>query len=123
MPQGEWYTDAIKWAAGNNIVSGYGGGIFGTNDPISRQDLATILLRYMNSTEIVLPVSANWIIFADESEISYYAMDAIQSFSKLGIINGTGSNTDGQFIINPLGLASRAEAAAMLHRFLKIISG
>ena len=121
VADGEWYTDAIKWATANSIVNGYGGGIFGTNDPISRQDLATILMRYMNYLKINLAVPAQWIIFADEANISDYAMDALQTFNKLGIINGTGTNTSGQIIVNPKGNATRAETAAILHRFMEKI--
>ena len=48
-------------------------------------------------------------------------MDAIQTLNKLGIINGTGTNTDGQITIEPRGYATRAEAAALLHRFMEKI--
>ena len=118
---GQYYTNAVIWAGANEIVGGYGNGNFGPNNNITRQDLAVILLRYMNYKEIVLPVTAQWIIFTDAEDIANYAMDAIQTFNKLGIINGTGTNADGQTIVNPKGNATRAEAAAMLHRFLELI--
>ena len=122
VSNGEWYTDAIIWATANNIVNGYGDGKFGINDPITRQDFATILMRYMSYLEINLAVPAQWIIFADEADISDYAMDAIQTLFKLGIINGTGTNADGQIVINPKGNATRAEAAALLHRYMEKIA-
>jgi uncharacterized repeat protein (TIGR02543 family) len=118
----EWYTDAIIWAAENGIVTGYGNGNFGTNDPISRQDLAVILMRYMNFMEINLSVTQQWISFADEADVAEYAMNALQSLNKLGIINGVGANEDGQTKINPGGVATRAQVAAMLHRFLEVIA-
>ena len=121
VPEGQWYTDAIKWAATNDIVNGYGDNNFGPNDSITREQLAVILMRYMNYKEINLPVTVEWIIFADESSISNYAMDALQTLNKLGIVNGTGKNADGQTIVNPQGYATRAEAAAILHRFLELI--
>ena len=121
VAEGQWYTNAIKWAVSKGIVSGYGNGKFGTEDNITRQDLAVILMRYMNYLKIVMPVNMQWIIFADEADIADYAMDAIQTFNKLGIINGTGKNASGQTIIDPKGNATRAQAAAMIHRFLEVI--
>jgi len=117
----QWYADAVKWAAENDIVKGYASGAFGPRDNITRQDLAVILLRYMIYKEIVRPVTAQYLFFADAEDISDYAMEAIQTFNKLGIINGTGTNDEGQTKINPKGNATRAEAAAMLHRFLELI--
>jgi len=121
VADGEWYTDAVIWAAENNIVGGYGDGAFGTTDPITRQDMAAILLRYMNHMEIVLPVTQQWIIFGDEGDIADYAMDAIQTLYKLEVISGTGDNADGQAIIDPKASATRAQAAALLHGFMKLI--
>ena len=125
VPENIWYTDAIKWAAENGIVTGRGlvmGGdtptpYFAPDSPITREELATILMRYMNYKKIVLPVTHQRIIFADEADISAYAMDAIQTFNKLGIINGIGTNANGQTIVKPKGNATRAETAAMIMRF------
>lgn len=67
-----YYTDAINWAAQNDVVSGYGNGLFGVNDSISRQDVATVLWRYEGS-----PTVADSRNFADESQISSYASMAV----------------------------------------------
>ena len=111
-----WYETAVLWAADKGIVYGYGGGLFGSEDPVTRQDLAVILMRYMNYKEVSIPVTMQWIIFADESEIAGYAMDALQTLYKLGIMQGIGGN-----VMNPRGNATRAETAAILHRFLTLI--
>ena len=121
VPVGEWYTNAVIWAADNNIVAGIGDGKFAPETPITKQDMAVILMRYMNFKEIVLPVSQQFIIFADAANISDYAMDAIQTFNKLGIINGTGTDEQGQTIIDPKGNATRAQAATLLMNFLQVI--
>ena len=118
---GQYYANAVQWAAANGLVTGYGDGQFGANDNITRQDLAVILLRYLNYKEINLAVTAQWIMFADESDIAGYAMDALQTLNKLGIINGIGTNEFGQIIVNPQANATRAQVAAMLHRFLELI--
>ena len=122
VPEAQWFTDGVIWAAENEIVEGLGGGRFAPGVNITRQDLAVILMRYMNYKEINLPVTMDWRIYADESAIAGYAMDAIQTLNKLGIINGVGENADGQTIIDPRGNATRAQAAAMLHRFIELIN-
>jgi len=114
----KYYYAAIRWAANNGLVAGYGEGKFGPDDNITRQDLAVILMRYMIFKKINIPVTMQWIIFADEADVAGYAMDSIQTLNKLGIINGTGSNANGQIIISPKSNATRAEVAAILHRFL-----
>ena len=121
VTEGAYYSDAVTWAAANGIVNGYGDGRFGPNDIITRQDLAVIFMQYMNYKEIILPVTMQWIFFADEADISGYAMDAIQTFNKLGIINGMGTNESGQTIIDPKGAATRAHAAGLLMNFLQVI--
>ena len=46
---GAWYSDAVLWASQRELVSGYGGGLFGPNDPVSREQMTTILWRYAGS--------------------------------------------------------------------------
>ena len=122
VSDGKWYTDAVKWASDNGIVGGYGNGLFGTDEPITRQDAMVILMRYMDYMGINMPVTANYIFFADEGAISDYAKNALQTLFKLGIINGTGTNADGQVIVNPTGFASRAEISAIIARFIVLLS-
>ncbi|MCL1905741.1 MAG: InlB B-repeat-containing protein, partial [Clostridiales bacterium] len=111
---GTWYTDAVIWAAGNGIVSGYGGGKFGPEDSITRQDLAVILNNYAKSVGIKLPAVNGYKGFNDDADIANYAKDAIERFFEAGIIAGKPGN-----IFDPKGDATRAEVAAMLHRFLE----
>ena len=117
VTQGQWYTNAIKWAADAGIVEGYGTGKFGPNDSIHRENLVAILMRYMAYKKINIAVTANWIFFADEAYISDFAMNAIQTFYKLGIMKGVGTDSEGRVIIDPKGDATRAQAAATLRRF------
>jgi hypothetical protein len=108
---GQWYTNAAVWAAENGIVSGYGGGMFGHGDDNTREQLAAILYRYMDFAGYDMAVTQQYIAFADEEDISGYAMEAIQTLNKLGIINGVGGNA-----IDPKGGATRAQFAALIHR-------
>lgn len=105
-----WYSDAITWAAANGIVGGYGNGLFGPNDNITREQLATILWRYSKS-----PAATNKELhFNDTDEISGYALDAIRWAVENGILNGFG---DGR--LGPKGLATRAQVAQMLKNFIE----
>lgn len=109
-----YYSTAVSWAASNGIVKGVGDGRFAPDAEITREQIAVILLRYMDYSKIAYSVNEDFVKFADEDEISDYAKNAVQILYKLGIINGIGDR-----IIDPKGLATRAEVAAMLHRFME----
>lgn len=103
-----WYADAVLWASQEGVISGYGNGLFGTNDPVSREQIATILWRYAGS-----PSADAGQDFADESEIASYAVAAVDWARANGVVNGADGN---RFL--PRNSASRAEVATMLHNFL-----
>ena len=117
VASGSWCSDAVRWAASNGLAAGYSNGDFGINDPITRQDIAVILLRYMGYLKVDLLVTQEFIYFSDGADVSDYAMGAVQTLFKLGIIGGGGADEAGQAIINPKGNATRAEVSAMLNRF------
>ena len=105
--EGAWYADAVLWASQNGIVSGYGGGLFGTDDPITREQLATILWRYSDS-----PSADAGNDFADEGTISSWADTAVDWARSNGYINGMEGNR-----FAPKGQATRAQVAAILMRY------
>jgi hypothetical protein len=113
VPAGTWYTDAVKWAADNGIVSGIGNGRFGPDNNITRQDLTVILARYADFANINLTPMRDYTGFNDEANISAYAKNAVERFFRAGFISGKPNN-----MFDPRGNATRAEVAAMLHRFL-----
>ena len=105
-----WYADAISWAAANGIVGGYGGGRFGPNDNITREQLAVMIWRYSGS-----PAATNKELkFSDADEAGSYALDALRWAVENGIINGKGGG-----ILDPKGLATRAQVAQMLKNYLE----
>ena len=114
VASGTWYTDAVKWAAANGIVSGIGGGRYDPNAPITRQDLAVILARYADFMGIALPGARSYTVFTDDADIANYAKEAIERFFEANIIDGY---PDGSF--RPQGETTRAEFAAMLMRSLE----
>ena len=103
-----WYADAVLWASQEGVISGYGNGLFGTNDPVSREQIATILWRYAGS-----PSADAGQDFADESEIASYAVAAVDWARANGVVNGADGN---RFL--PRNSASRAEVAVMLCNYL-----
>lgn len=109
---GKWYSDAIAWTSENGIFTGYGSGKFGTNDPITREQLAAILYRYAQYKACSLTDSAKLSSFADADRVSGYAQTAMQWSVGSGMLKG---GTDGKLL--PQNTATRAELAAILHRF------
>ena len=83
VPAGAWYEDATVWASQSGIIGGYGGGLFGSNDPVTREQIAAILWRYEGS-----PSSANGQDFVDETDISSWAVQAVDWARENGIVNG-----------------------------------
>jgi len=109
---GIWYTDAVTWAAANGIVSGYGGGRFGPEDYITREQLAVIFLNYFKHIGEG-PVGA-WMVrveFEDLAEISDWAFEAVAYCSIKGLITGKPG-----IVFDPRAGATRAEFATMLMR-------
>ncbi|WP_300685227.1 S-layer homology domain-containing protein, partial [Acutalibacter sp. 1XD8-36] len=104
-----WYASAVNWAAAQGIVAGVGGGRFAPDQPITRQDLAVMLWRYAGSPE----PRKNELDFSDAGKVSTYAWRALCWANENGIVSGKGNG-----ILDPRGKATRAEAAAMLMRYL-----
>ena len=119
VPDGQWYTDAIKWANANGIVKGYGGTtLFGRGDNIIRQDLAIMLTNYAKYKGKYVSPTGTLDKFADKAKVSNYAVDAVRWASENSIISGN-ANADGTKTIEPLKNAKRCEAAVMLTKFIK----
>ncbi|MDR0916611.1 MAG: S8 family serine peptidase, partial [Oscillospiraceae bacterium] len=109
---GQWYSPYVAWAADNGIVDGYGDGIFGTNDPITREQMAAVIARYLGNKKITLPAAANAVSgFVDIAAVSVYALDGLELMRVTGIIRG---DDNGRF--NPKKTATRAEAATIFMR-------
>ena len=112
---GAWYADAVAWASAEGLVSGYGNGVFGTNDPVTREQLATILYRYAQHTnqDVSVGENTNILSYGDAASIAEYAVPAMQWAVGAGIISGTSGTT-----LSPKGTATRAQVATILYRWL-----
>ena len=111
---GKWYADAITWTAENGIFAGYGKDKFGPDDPITREQLAAIFYRYADYKGYDLTVKGNPDTFKDADKITDYAKTAMQWAVGSGLVKGKSGN-----LLDPQGTATRAEIAAMLHRFIE----
>ena len=114
---GIWYADAVAWASGTGMMSGYGEGVFGSNDPVTREQLAAILYRYAQSTNQDVSVGNNILSYHDASAIEEYAIPAMQWAVGAGIISGSESN------LTPKSSATRAQVASILYRWLSAQNG
>lgn len=109
---GEWYADAVYWAANQGIVTGYTDGTFGANDSITREQLAVMLYRYAESSGYDTSANADLSVYWDSGNISAYAARAMAWATAEGLISGTTATT-----LEPGASATRAQVATILMRF------
>ena len=107
VPGDSWFADGVYWARLNGVVSGYSDSAFGPNDPLTREQLATILWRYAGS-----PDAGTGAVFADAGEIASWATDAVNWAQAQGYVTGVGGNR-----FDPDGAATRAQVAVILMRY------
>ena len=105
---GKYYTDAVIWAFQNGIVNGTTPTTFEPEEPVTREQIATILYRREGAPEVKQDLSA----FVDTDQVSSYAHAAMQWAVAEGVIKGDGNR------LNAKGDATRAEIATMLMRYL-----
>lgn len=111
VASGRYYSTAVAWAAKNGIVDGYSSTVFGVNDPVTREQFATILYRYAKYMGYST-TGSSLTGYYDANSVSSWARDAMGWAVKNGIITGSGNSR-----LNPTGTASRAEVAQMFMSF------
>ena len=111
---GAYYEKAVVWASQNNIVSGYTDGTFRPDAPVTREQLASILYRYTlyRGQDVSAAGTTSFTGYGDAQTVSNYALPAMRWACGTGILQGANGK------LNPSGLATRAQLAAMLHRYL-----
>jgi len=117
VPEGTWYTDAVKWAAANNIVNGYGDGKFGPNDPVTKEQLALLIYRISDGSGMILPDIDVGRYFDDIYKTSVWAYEAVSELNKWGVFVNLPGNSFG-----PQTPATRAEVASILYRYIIVMS-
>ena len=114
VDSGMWYGKAVAWAAANGIVNGYGSGRFGPNDPVTREQLAAILYRYTAYRNASTASNGdNLASFSDLGTVSGYALESMNWAVGAGLLKGANGKLD------PKANATRAQVAAIIHRYLE----
>ena len=111
-----WYAAALNWAVENKIVAGYDDGTFRPKDSITREQIAAFLYRFAGYLKLDTTARANFASFADANQVSSYARDAMSWAVASELIYGKGKNN-----LDPRGTATRAEVAAFVMRFTKLM--
>lgn len=119
---GDWYADAVAWASENGIVTGTSTYRFSPNENVTREQMVTILDRYLSAAnaELVPETEAASISFRDSANIAPYAWASVQKMQRAKIVSGKPSGSGYRF--DPKGRATRAEVACIMCRFLDALS-
>ena len=117
VPEGQWYSDAVAWAASNGIVSGITSTEFAPDSDISREQMALIIYRFAKMQDYDVTIKADISSFADTADISDWALDALSWTNKTELVNGTSETT-----LSPKATATRAQVAAILMRFCETLA-
>lgn len=113
VPDGQWYTDAVLWAAENGITDGTSETTFSPNNPLTREQMATFLYRFADfETEEPIEITGDLSGYTDADLVADYAVDAMTWAVGEGVISGIGNNT-----LAPDNTASRAQMATVLTRY------
>ena len=110
LVEGAWYADAIKWAVANGIVTGYGNGRFGPNDPVNNEQLALMIYRFAQSCNKIPPDAQMTHEWSDQNTISNWAVTAVTMLTAQGVYRDQPREN-----FNPKAPATRAEIASMLY--------
>lgn len=109
-----WYAQSVRWASENGIANGMGDGIFAPDEAITREQLAVMLVNYARAMDITLPPALG-LGFSDAADVSDWATEAVRIMVNAKVIGGYEDGT-----LRPGATATRAEAAAMIERFLEL---
>ena len=115
--EGQWYFDAVAWAASNGIVSGISTTEFAPDTDISREQMALIIYRFAKMQGYDVTNNADISGFADTDDVSDWALDALSWANKTELVNGTSET-----MLSPKATATRAQVAAILMRFCENVA-
>lgn len=116
VPVSAYYAPYVTWAQANGIVSGMGDGKFYPDNNISREQIATVVVRFAQSQDVGLPI-ADSAHFPDHDDISQWAREAVYIARAAGLINGRTESG----VFDPAGNASRAEVCAVIARLMDLM--
>lgn len=112
VENGVWYTEAVRWAASEGIVTGYSDAVFAPGDTVTREQLAVILYRYAESQGYDVSGKGDLTAFSDGGKTSPWAVKAMEWAVGAKILSGKGGD-----VLDPTGTATRAEVAQIYMNF------
>lgn len=113
-----WYKSAVLWAYDSGIIAGVGDGRFAPEQKITRQEIMLMLWNYADFKGYDIPVNRDLMNWKDKDSIAPWAQTAVEDLYKAGVISHKGDET-----VAAKDNATRAEAAAMLHSFMRLVAG
>ncbi|MDL2273952.1 S-layer homology domain-containing protein [Oscillospiraceae bacterium OttesenSCG-928-G22] len=116
VEEGAWYSPYVEWARQTGIVSGYGNGMFGTDDSITREQLCVMIMNFLKSVGIEPEESDTAVTFADADDISPWAAEAVAFCQRLGIVSGMRND-----MFAPKGIATRAQVAVIFTNIINLV--
>lgn len=118
VESGSWYHNAVLWGEEKGIVKGYGGGVFGVRDVITREQLCTMLTRFCDCMNYSLPPVVESEAFTDADSISDWAYEAVDYCKTCGLVNGVPGG-----VFAPLETCTREECSAVMERMIRSLLG
>ena len=145
VPAGQWYSEAIAWASGFDVIEGYGGGVFGTDDPVTREQMAVIFYRWAQGQDYDVTIANSGAVAKEEADlklqrwetdhyeqisagktISDWAVDAVVWSAEQCFLCRRGTSVDSEgrhtYSLCAPDAATRAETAVFLSRFCRVFS-
>lgn len=113
VPKEEWYYENVNWAYAAGIVSGMDEVTFAPNEKITREQMASMIDRFLQKTEVILPEINEKLSFSDSEMISSWASESVKKIVSAGLMNGY---PEGDY--KPQGNATRAEGASVIYRLV-----
>lgn len=110
-----WYSDALVWAAKKGLAEGYGNNLFGPNDVMTREQIATFFYRYAQYEKLNTKRTSELDAFADADKVSFWAVDGLEWAVGSTLFRGT--VTAEGLVLDPRGETDRSQTAALLHRW------
>ena len=119
VPEGQWFSKPIQWAFKNEFASGLGNGIFGPNNPVTREQLAQFLYNYTVKSGVTASNSADRKLFKDADQVSDWALKAMKWAVGNGLISGIKEGDT--ILLSPKGTATRAQVAVIILNYIQLI--
>lgn len=116
VEEGLWYSEAVRWAAAEGIVTGYSDTVFAPDDTVTREQLAAILYRYAGNKGYDLSAKGDLNAFTDGGKTSSWAAEAMEWAVGAKLLSGKGGS-----VLDPAGTATRAEVAQILMNFCQSV--